>query len=362
MRYDYLIVGAGMFGATFARLAADAGRSCLVIDKRSHIGGNCHTETIEGINVHTYGAHIFHTNDEAVWRFVNRFAEFNNYVNSPKAVAKGKLYSLPINMNTFYELWGAVTPDDAESIIEQQRFKGVPRNMEELALSLVGRDVYETLVRGYTEKQWGRPPSELPPFVFKRVPVRFTFDNNYFNDRYQGIPIGGYTKLFERMLDGIEVRLDTDYLADIDRFNSLANQIVFTGCLDELFGYEFGDLEYRSLEFKHEIKDISNYQGNAVFNYCDREIPYTRVIEHKHFERVESPTTVVTREFPKDHTRGMIPYYPINDKKNQDRYLRYKAKANALPKLIIGGRLAEYRYMDMEAVIRSAIDTFGRST
>jgi UDP-galactopyranose mutase len=361
MAYDYLIVGAGMFGATFARLATDAGKSCLVIDKRQHIGGNCYTENIEGINVHKYGAHIFHTSEEAVWRFVNRFTEFNNYVNSPKAIAKGKVYSLPINMNTFYELWGTRTPDEAKRIIDGQKFTGTPTNMEELALSLVGGDIYQTLVRGYTEKQWGRPPSELPPLVFKRIPLRFTYDNNYFNDRYQGIPIGGYTKMFERMLEGVEVRPNTDYLADTAHFNSLARKVVFTGCLDEFFNYEFGELEYRSLDFKHEIKDTSNYQGNAVFNYCDREVPYTRVLEHKHFEKIDSDKTVVTHEFPTAYNRGMIPYYPINDEKNHARYLQYKAKASTLPNFILGGRLAEYRYMDMEAVIRSAMDIFGRT-
>ena len=359
MKYDYLIVGSGLFGSVFARLATDAGKSCLIIEKRSHIGGNCYTENVRGINVHKYGAHIFHTNDEDVWRFVHRFAQFNNYVNSPKAIAKGKMYSLPFNMNTFYELWGVHRPGEATRIIETQRFLGTPTNMEEQALSIVGVDLYELLVKEYTEKQWGRSPRDLPPLIIKRLPLRFTFDNNYFTDRYQGIPIGGYTKMFEGMLQGIEVRLAADYLADREYFHSLAHNVVYTGCLDELFDYEFGDLDYRSLEFDHKVHEVDNWQGNAVVNYCDASVPYTRVIEHKHFEMLTTPHTVVTHEYSRDHKRGMVPYYPINDAGNQARYSKYCEKAKSLPHLILGGRLAEYRYMDMEAVIRSAIDAFG---
>ena len=357
--YDYLIVGAGIFGATFARLARDSGRSCLVIDKRNHIGGNCYTENVEGINIHKYGAHIFHTNNKVVWNFINRFTEFNNYINSPKAYSKGKLYSLPFNMNTFYELWGVTTSSQAKEIIEQQRFKGTPTNLEEQALSLVGQDIYQTLIKGYTEKQWGKKATELPPFIIKRLPLRFTFDNNYFNDKYQGIPIGGYTSMIEKMLDGIEVQLNADYLSNRNHFNSITNQVVYTGCIDEFFDYEFGRLEYRSLRFEHQVQDTDNFQGNSVINYCDSEIEHTRILEHKHFEKTQSSKTVITYEYPQEYQEGMIPYYPINDKRNQAIYEKYKNKSSSLTNFIFGGRLAEYRYMDMDTVIKSAMNKFG---
>lgn len=357
--YDYLIVGAGLFGVTFARLAKDNGKSCLVIDKREHIGGNCYTENVDNINVHKYGAHIFHTNNEFVWDFVNRFSEFNNYINSPKAFSAGKLYSLPFNMNTFYELWGTTNPEHAKSIIESQRFKATPTNLEEQALSLVGTDIYNTLIKEYTEKQWGRSATQLPTFIIKRLPLRFTFDNNYFNDKYQGIPIGGYTQMIEKMLDGIEVKTHTDYFSNREYFNSISNKIVYTGCLDEFFDYEFGQLNYRSLEFKQEIKEIDNYQGNAVINYCDMNVTHTRIIEHKHFEKTFSATTVISYEYPYEYKKGMIPYYPINDEVNQFIYERYKQKASQLTNFIFGGRLCEYRYMDMDTTIKSAVNKFG---
>lgn len=357
--YDYLIVGSGLFGITFARLAMDSGKSCLVIDKRDHIGGNCYTENIEGINVHKYGAHIFHTNNKFVWDFVNQFAEFNNYVNSPKAISdNGKMYSLPFNMNTFYELWGTRNPSHAKIIIESQKFKGIPKNLEEQALSLVGKDIYETLIKDYTEKQWGRSAKDLPSFIIKRLPIRFTFDNNYFNDRYQGIPIGGYTKMFEKMLEGIEVKTHTDYFSNSEYFNSIAKNVVYTGCIDEFFDYEFGELDYRSLEFDHQIKDIDNYQGNAVINYCQKYPKYIRTIEHKHFEKVSTETTVVTFEYPKKYKKGLIQYYPINDNTNQEKYLKYKEKSKSLTNFVFGGRLSEYKYMDMHVVIESAMNKF----
>lgn len=354
--YDYLIVGCGLFGATFARLATDAGRRCLVIDRRHHIGGNCYTENHHGINVHVYGAHIFHTSNQAVWTFVNRFADFNNYINSPKAFSKGKLYSLPFNMNTFYELWRVHTPDQAKSIIESQRFKGEPRNLEEQALSLVGRDIYETLIKGYTEKQWGTSAVNLPAFIIKRLPLRFTFNNNYFNDRYQGIPIRGYTSLFKRMLTGVEVRLNVNYFDSREYFDSIAHRTVFTGCIDEFFGYEHGKLDYRSLEFEHEVKETENYQGNAVLNYCDPELDYTRTLEHKHFDAAKSDVTVVTKEFPRSFVSGSIPYYPVNNPDNQAIYARYLEKSGSLDRVIFGGRLSEYKYMDMHVVIESAMN------
>lgn len=359
MKYDYLIVGSGLFGTTFARLATDAGKSCLIIDKRSHIAGNCYTENVKGINVHKYGAHIFHTSNEFVWDFVNKFAEFNNYINSPKAISNdGKLYSLPFNMNTFYELWGTRSPEHAKTIIESQRFVGRPTNLEEQALSLVGTDIYEILIKDYTQKQWGKHPSELPAFIIKRLPLRFTFDNNYFNDKYQGIPIGGYTKMFEKILYGIEVKLNTDYFSDREYFNSIANTIVYTGCIDEFFDYEFGDLEYRSLRFDEQIKQTDNYQGNAVINYCQKYPKYTRTIEHKHFEKVDTDVTVVTYEYPQDYKKGLIPYYPINNSSNQKKYSNYKEKSKLLTNVIFGGRLSEYKYMDMHVVIESAFNKF----
>jgi UDP-galactopyranose mutase len=359
INYDYLIIGCGLFGATFARLATDAGKSCLIVDKRKHIGGNCYTENIEGINVHKYGAHIFHTSNRHVWQFVSRFAEFNNYINSPKAVSNdGKLYSLPFNMNTFYELWGTRSPEHAKSIIESQKFQGTPTNLEEQALSLVGKDIYETLIKDYTEKQWGRPATKLPTFIIKRLPLRFTFDNNYFNDKYQGIPIGGYTKMFEKMLDCIEIKLETDYFSDREYFNSLASTIVYTGCIDEFFDYEYGELEYRSLKFDHKIIDTENYQGNAVINYCQKYPEYTRIIEHKHFEKVTTEKTIISKEYPQEYIRGKIPYYPINDDFNLKRHSQYKEKSKTLTNFIFGGRLSEYKYMDMHIVIESAINKF----
>lgn len=359
-QYDYLIVGCGLFGITFARLAADVGKSCLIIDKRNHIGGNCYTEKAEGINVHKYGAHIFHTNNKFVWDFVNRFAEFNNYINSPKAVSKGKLYSLPFNMNTFYELWGTRVPEHAKLIIESQRFLGTPTNLEEQALSLVGKDIYEILIKDYTEKQWGRSATELPTFIIKRLPLRFTFNNNYFNDRYQGIPIGGYTQMMEKMLEGIEVKVNTDYFSDRNYFNSLAKKVLYTGCIDEFFDYQFGRLEYRSLRFENEIIETPNHQGVAVKNYCDKFFKYTRTIEHKHFDMVNTDTSIITKEYPQEYQKGLIPYYPINDDNNQTLYGKYKEKTKSLTNFIFGGRLSEYKYMDMHVVIESAMNKFNK--
>lgn len=354
--YDYLIIGCGLYGITFARLATDMGKSCLIIDKRNHIGGNCYTENIEGINAHKYGAHIFHTDNKIVWDFVNRFADFNNYINSPKAYSKRKLYSLPFNMNTFYEMWGVTKPEEAINIINNQKLKGIPTNLEEQALSLVGKDIYEILIKEYTEKQWGKKTEDLPSFIIKRLPLRYTFDNNYFNDRYQGIPIGGYTKMFENMLNGIEVKLNTDYFQSKQYFDNIANKIVYTGCIDEFFNYEFGKLEYRSLKFEHKILEVENYQGNAVINYCDYDIPYTRILEHKHFEKIDSQKTVITFEYPANYTGINIPYYPINNDYNQEIYKKYKNKSKLLTNFIFGGRLAEYKYVDMHVAIESAIN------
>jgi UDP-galactopyranose mutase len=356
--YDYLIVGSGLFGSTFARLATDNGKKCLIIDKRNHIAGNCYTENIEGINVHKYGPHIFHTSNKIVWDFVNKFANFNNYIHSPKAYSNGKLYSLPFNMNTFYEMWGTTTPTQAKRVIEQQKFKEHPTNLEEQALSLVGADIYETLIKGYTTKQWGKNPKELPIFIIKRLPLRFTFDSNYFIDLYQGIPIGGYTQMFEKMLDKIEVLLDTDYFSNRDYFNSIADKVVYTGCLDEFFEYKYGKLEYRSLEFKTDVLDIDNYQGNAVINWTEKDVPWTRIIEHKHFEKKIDGKTVITKEYPKNYEQGLIPYYPINDDINQNMYKKYREESKKLTNFIFGGRLSEYKYMDMHVVIESAMNKF----
>lgn len=356
--YDYLIVGCGLFGSTFARLATDQGKSCLIIDKRNHIAGNCYSEKIEDINVHIYGPHIFHTSNKIVWDFVNRFTEFNNFILSPKGFYKGKLYSLPFNMNTFYEMWGVANPLEAKQIIQNQRFEGTPKNLEEQALSLVGKDIYETLIKGYTTKQWGKDPKDLPTFIIKRLPLRFVFDNNYFNDCYQGIPIGGYTQMFEKMLDGIEVRLNTDYLSDREYFNNLAKKVVYTGCIDEFFDYKYGELEYRSLEFSHECLKVDNYQGLAQLNYCDTDVPYTRIIEHKHFEKTNSEKTIITKEYPKQYKKGLTPYYPINDNTNQTLYKKYQEETKTLTNFIFGGRLSEYKYMDMHVVIESAINKF----
>ncbi len=358
MKYDYLIVGAGLFGAVFARQATDAGKKVLVIDKRDHIGGNIYTEVVEGINVHKYGAHIFHTNDKTVWEYVNRFADFNRYTNSPVANYNGELYSLPFNMYTFNRMWGVITPDEARAkIAEQRAAAGItePRNLEEQAISLVGTDIYERLVKGYTEKQWGRKCTELPSFIIRRLPVRFTFDNNYFNALYQGIPIGGYTAMVERMLSGIEVRLGVDYLENRDELDAICDRVVYTGPIDSYFNYCYGPLGYRSVRFENELLDTDNYQGNAVVNYTDSETPYTRIIEHKHFEFGTQPKTVISREYSQEWHPGIEPYYPINDESNGALYLKYKALADGESKTIFGGRLAEYRYYDMDAVIASAL-------
>jgi UDP-galactopyranose mutase len=358
MKYDYLIVGSGLFGITFANIAKKNGKNCLIIDKRDHIGGNCYTKNIEGINVHMYGPHIFHTNNKDIWDFANQFADFNNYVTNVKAMNNGKMYSLPFNMNTFYEMWGTVDPQEAQDIINGQKFHGEPTNLEEQALSLVGKDIYEKLIKPYTTKQWGRDPKELPAFIIKRLPVRFTFDNNYYNDRYQGIPIGGYTQMFEKMLDGIEVRLNTDYFSDREYFDSLADKIVYTGCIDEFFDYEFGELEYRSLKFENQILDKENHQGNALVNLCDNSAEYTRCIEHKHFEKSHSKKTVITYEYPAKYKKGMMPYYPVNDEKNQKIFSLYREKSKKIENIIFGGRLAEYKYMDMHVVMASALSKF----
>ena len=358
MKYDYLIVGSGLFGATFARLATDAGKKCLVVDRKEHIAGNCYTHDDGGIHIHRYGPHIFHTSNKKVWEFVQRFADFNNFILSPKAWSNGKLYSLPFNMNTFYEMWGTYRPEDAKRKIDEQTYMGPVRNLEEQALFLVGTDIYKTLIKQYTEKQWGRPARKLPSFIIRRLPLRFTYDNNYFNDRYQGIPIGGYTKMFEKMLDGIEVRINTDYLQDKEYFDSIAKKVIFTGPIDEYFDYSLGELDYRSLRFEEKRLGEDNYQGNAVINYCDNSRKYTRIIEHKHFDKVDTDHTVITKEYPQKYTRGLIPYYPINDKTNQDLYKKYKEMSNSLTNVMFGGRLAEYKYMDMHVVIESAMNKF----
>ena len=358
MKYDYLIVGSGLFGATFARLATDAGKKCLVVDRKEHIAGNCYTHDDGGIHIHRYGPHIFHTSNKKVWEFVQRFADFNNFILSPKAWSNGKLYSLPFNMNTFYEMWGTYRPEDAKRKIDEQTYMGPVRNLEEQALFLVGTDIYETLIKQYTEKQWGRPARKLPSFIIRRLPLRFTYDNNYFNDRYQGIPIGGYTKMFEKMLDGIEVRINTDYLQDKEYFDSIAKKVIFTGPIDEYFGYSLGELDYRSLRFEEKRLGEDNYQGNAVINYCDNSRKYTRIIEHKHFDKVNTDHTVITKEYPQKYRRGLTPYYPINDKTNQDLYKKYKEMSNSLTNVMFGGRLAEYKYMDMHVVIESAMNKF----
>ena len=357
--YDVLIVGAGLFGAVYARQMTERGKRVLVIDKRDHVGGNVYTREIEGIQVHQYGAHIFHTNDKRVWDYVNRFAEFNRYTNSPVANYRGELYSLPFNMYTFNKMWGVVTPQEAQEMIARQRAEaGItePKNLEEQAISLVGTDIYERLVKGYTEKQWGRPCTELPAFIIRRLPVRFTFDNNYFNARYQGVPIGGYTAMVERMLVGAQVRLGVDYLADKAAWDALADRVVYTGPIDRYFDYCFGPLEYRSVRFETQVLDMPNYQGNAVVNYTDRETPYTRVIEHKHFEFGTQPKTVISREYSSEWKPGDEPYYPVNDEKNKSLYRRYRALADRESRVIFGGRLGEYQYFDMDAVIERALD------
>lgn len=359
MNYNYLIIGSGLLGSILSYLLTKFGYHCLIIDKRSHIGGNVYTENINGINVHKYGAHIFHTSNEQVWNFVNSFVEFNRYTNSPVANYKGKLYNLPFNMNTFYQMWGVTTPAQAmEKIAQQRRESGIinPRNLEEQAISLVGKDIYYALIRDYTEKQWGRKATELPAFIIKRLPLRFTFDNNYFNDKYQGIPIGGYTQLIEKLLEGVEVRLNTDYFENREYFDSIADKIIYTGEIDRFFNYCYGHLEYRTVYFETELLEgVSNYQGNAVVNYTDAATPFTRIIEHKHFEFGQQPDTVISKEYSKEWKLGDEPYYPVNDERNSALYARYKALADKQDKVIFGGRLAEYKYYDMHQVIEKAL-------
>ena len=367
--FDFLIVGAGLFGATCARELTDAGKTCLVIDKRPHIAGNVYTEQIEGIHVHKYGAHIFHTNNKRVWDYVQRFATFNRFTNSPVANYKGELYSLPFNMYTFNKMWGVVTPEEAAAKIEDQRkAAGItePKNLEEQAISLVGTDIYEKLIKGYTQKQWGRPCTELPAFIIRRLPLRFVFDNNYFNDLYQGIPIGGYNKLIDGLLYGIETRVNCDFFAHREELSLLADTIVFTGQIDEFYDYRFGHLDYRSVSFEHEIKNTPNWQGNAVVNYTDRKVPYTRIIEHKHFEMFgnavyDCPKTVISREFSMEWKPGMEPYYPVNDAKNNELYLKYKALAAQEKNVVFGGRLAEYKYYDMAPIVEKVMGIWAES-
>lgn len=360
MKYDYLIVGAGFFGSTFARLATDSGKKCLVIDSRNHIGGNAYSKKINDIDVHMYGPHIFHTNSEKIWKFVNQFSEFNNFVLSPKVKSKGKMYSLPFNMNTFYELWGCTTPEEALAIIESQKVKldSPAKNLEEQALSLIGKDLYELIVRNYTKKQWMKDPKDLPAFIIKRLPVRFTYDNNYFDDKYQGIPVDGYEALFKNLLDGIEVSLETNYFSNKEYYNKLATKVVYTGKIDEYFDYEFGELEYRTLDFEHEFLEQDNYQGLAQLNYPELDVPWTRIIEHKHFTKKKTSGTIITKEIPTDWSRDKIPYYPINDEKNTNTFKLYREKAKLETNVIFGGRLSEYIYYDMHQVIASAIHTF----
>lgn len=359
--YDYLIVGAGLFGSVFAYEAKKRGAKCLVIDKRDHVGGNIYTEEVEGIHVHKYGAHIFHTNNKEIWDYINKFTTFNRYTNSPIANYKGEIYNLPFNMNTFNKLWGVISPDEAKQKIEEQRKKsGItePKNLEEQAISLVGTDIYEKLIKGYTEKQWGRPAKELPAFIIKRLPVRFTYDNNYFNDKYQGIPEDGYSVIIEKMLADSKVRLNVDYFEHREELEKLANKVVFTGMIDQFYGYEYGPLEYRSLHFETDLlDDTDNYQGNAVVNYTDKETPYTRIIEHKHFAFGNQNKTIITKEYPKDWKPGDEPYYPVNDDHNNIAYKKYKALADKESKVIFGGRLATYKYYDMHQVIGAALVT-----
>ena len=385
MKYDYLIVGSGLFGATFAHLAHKQGKTCLVIDKRPHLGGNIYCENIEGINVHKYGAHIFHTSNKEVWNFVNSIVEFNRYTNSPVANYKGKLYNLPFNMNTFYQMWGVTTPEEAQAKIDEQKAEAVakmkadgvsePRNLEEQAQVLIGKDIYERLIKGYTEKQWGRKCTDLPAFIIKRLPVRLIFDNNYFNDKYQGIPIGGYNKLIDGLLEGADTKVSIDFFEDEielpngnkgllkDHWKELASKLVFTGKIDEFYNYQLGKLNYRTVRFEQETIDCPNYQGNAVVNYTEREVPYTRVIEHKHFEMFgtdvyETPKTVISKEYSTEWKDGMEPYYPVNDKENSELYAQYKNLADQEEDVIFGGRLAEYKYYDMAPIIEKALAMF----
>ena len=389
-QFDYLIVGSGLFGATFAHLAHKQGKKCLVIDKRSHLGGNIYCENIEGINVHKYGAHIFHTSNKKVWEFVNSIVEFNRYTNSPVANYKGKLYNLPFNMNSFYQMWGVTTPEEAQAKIDEQkrayseelrvkneelRLPNEPHNLEEQAMLLVGKDIYERLIKGYTEKQWGRKCTELPAFIIKRLPVRLVFDNNYFNDKYQGIPVGGYNKLIDGLLEGIETQTDVDFFADSietasgesirlkDDWQKIADKLVFTGKIDEFYDFQFGKLNYRTVRFETEVIDKPNYQGNAVVNYTEREVPYTRVIEHKHFEMFgqevyDNPKTVISKEYSTEWKDGMEPYYPVNDDTNSQLYAKYKSLADKEEKVIFGGRLAEYKYYDMAPTVESVFESF----
>ena len=371
--YDYLIVGAGLFGSTFAYMAHKQGKSCLVIDKRPHLGGNLYCENIEGINVHKYGAHIFHTSNKKVWDFVNSIVEFNRYTNSPVANYKGKLYNLPFNMNTFYQMWGVTTPEEAQAKIEEQKAEAVakmkaegvsePRNLEEQAQVLIGKDIYERLIKGYTEKQWGRKCTELPAFIIKRLPVRLVYDNNYFNDSYQGIPIGGYNKLIDGLLEGVECRTNEDFFANREQLSTLADKIVFTGQLDQFYDYKYGKLNFRTVSFETEVINKSNYQGNAVVNYTEAEVPYTRVIEHKHFESFgqavyDNPKTVVSREYSTEWKEGMEPYYPVNDELNNEMAEKYRALASQEKNVIFGGRLAEYKYYDMAPVVEKVLALF----
>ncbi len=356
--YDYLIAGAGLFGAVFAQEAKKAGKKCLVIDKREHIAGNIYTREVEGIQVHEYGAHIFHTSNREVWEYVNKFAEFNRYTNAPVANYKGEIYNMPFNMNTFHKLWGVVTPQEAKAKIEEQKKACAvehPKNLEEQAVNLVGTDVYTRLVKGYTEKQWGRRATELPAFIIRRLPVRFTYDNNYFDDNYQGIPMGGYTGMIEGMLEGTEVRLQENFLEKREYYQSLAETVIYTGMIDEYFDYCFGELEYRSLRFETEILEEENYQGNAVVNYTEYEIPYTRIIEHKHFEYGTQPKTVITREYPQSWQKGDEPYYPMSDEKNIKLYEKYQELARREGNVIFGGRLGQYKYFDMDDTVEAAL-------
>ena len=358
MKYDFLIVGSGLFGSIFAYEMNKKGKKCLVIEKRDHIGGNIYTELEENINVHKYGAHIFHTNNKEVWDYINQFADFNRYTNSPVANYKGELYNLPFNMNTFYQMWGVKTPEEAKAKIQEQKEEykiDNPKNLEEQAISLIGKDIYEKLVKGYTEKQWGRKCRELPAFIIKRLPVRYTFDNNYFNDLYQGIPIGGYTRIIEKMLDGIEVKLNTNFFDDKEKWLNIADKIIFTGMIDQYYDYCYGELEYRGLNFEFETLDMENYQGNAVINYTDAETPFTRIIEHKHFEDSTSDKTIITREYPKTWHKGEEAYYPLNDDKNSELFKKYQELAKKEDKVIFGGRLGMYQYFDMWQVIDEAL-------
>lgn len=358
MDYDYLIIGSGLFGSVFAREMTDNGYKCLVIEKRNHIGGNVYTSNKEGINVHEYGAHIFHTSNEKVWNYINKYAKFNRFTNSPIANYRGELYNLPFNMNTFHEMWNIKTPQEAISIIENQKKEaGIknPKNLEEQAISLVGKDIYEKLIKGYTEKQWGKKCTELPSFIIKRLPVRLTYDNNYFNDLYQGIPIGGYTQIIEKLLEGIEVKLNTDFFNDREKWENIADKILFTGMIDQYYDYSYGELEYRGLRFESETLDIDNYQGNAVINYTDSETPFTRIIEHKHFEGSNSPKTIITHEYPQNWERGMEAYYPVNNDKNNKLFDKYQKLAENEENIIFGGRLGMYKYYNMDQIIDEAL-------